>query len=107
MFYQRLKLLIEKQNKSFNQVERELGYPKNALNDYKKGKIPSAKRANEIAEYFDVTTDYLLGNSDIPRDEIKNPRVRVLARHMDQEFTDEELDTLDRLLEEHFKNKKK
>ena len=64
MFYDRLKSLIEEKNKSFNQVERELGYPKNALNDYKKGKIPSAKRAAEIAEYFGVTTDYLLDDTE-------------------------------------------
>ncbi|MDU0397399.1 hypothetical protein KF146HA_00865 [Lactococcus lactis] len=28
MFYDRLKSLIEEKNKSFNQVERELGIPK-------------------------------------------------------------------------------
>lgn len=62
-FYERLKSLAEEKNKSFNQIERELNYPKNALNDYKKGKNPSAKRTAEIAKYFNVSIDYLLGNT--------------------------------------------
>ncbi|KEY62727.1 helix-turn-helix transcriptional regulator [Lactococcus lactis] len=104
--YERLQLLVEQTNKSMNEIDRELGLPRNTLAGLKNHK-PSISRLNIIADYFGVTTDYLLGNSDTPSEEIKNPRVRVLARHMDQEFTDEELDTLDRLLEEHFKNKKK
>ncbi len=62
-FYERLKSLAEEKNKSFNQIERELNYPKNALNDYKKGKNPSAKRTAEVAKYFNVSIDYLLGNT--------------------------------------------
>ena len=33
--YSRLKLLIKDAHKSFNQVERELGYPRNTLKNYK------------------------------------------------------------------------
>ena len=63
MFYERLQLLASEVNKSINQIERELNYPRNALNAYKQGTIPSAKRTAEIAKYFNVTTDYLLGNT--------------------------------------------
>lgn len=66
MFYETLKSLAEEHSKSLNQIERELGYPRNALNQYKKGNIPSAKRTAEIAEYFGVTSDYLLGNTNTP-----------------------------------------
>lgn len=38
-FYERLKSLAEEKNKSFNQIERELNYPRNALNAYKNKKI--------------------------------------------------------------------
>ena len=34
-FYERLKELAEASNKSFNQVEKELGYSRNALSNYK------------------------------------------------------------------------
>ncbi|MEY8457562.1 LexA family transcriptional regulator [Lactococcus ileimucosae] len=64
-FYERLQSLAKENNKSFNQIERELNYPRNALNDYKKRKNPSAKRTAEIAEYFNVSINYLLGETDI------------------------------------------
>ncbi|WP_252899259.1 helix-turn-helix domain-containing protein [Lactococcus fujiensis] len=46
--------------KSFNQVERELGYPRNALANYRLGKQPSARRLSELADFFDVSDEYLL-----------------------------------------------
>ncbi|EQC57741.1 transcriptional regulator [Lactococcus cremoris subsp. cremoris TIFN5] len=64
MFYDRLKTLVIDSQKSFNQVERELRYPRNALANYRLGKEPSAKRLTEIADYFNVTTEYLLGKDD-------------------------------------------
>ena len=54
MFYDRLKTLVIDSQKSFNQVERELRYPRNALANYRLGKEPSAKRLTEIADYFNV-----------------------------------------------------
>ncbi|WP_251920024.1 helix-turn-helix domain-containing protein [Lactococcus lactis] len=64
MSYDRLKTLVIDSQKSFNQVERELRYPRNALANYRLGKEPSAKRLTEIADYFNVTTEYLLGKDD-------------------------------------------
>ncbi|XOW20455.1 hypothetical protein QK908_10760 [Lactococcus cremoris] len=51
MFYDRLKTLVIDSQKSFNQVERELRYPRNALANYRLGKEPSAKRLTEIADF--------------------------------------------------------
>lgn len=64
MYYDRLKTLVIDSQKSFNQVERELRYPRNTLANYRLGKEPSAKRLTEIADYFNVTTEYLLGKDD-------------------------------------------
>ncbi|MCE2142273.1 helix-turn-helix domain-containing protein, partial [Streptococcus thermophilus] len=50
--------------KSFNQVERDLGYPRNALHNYKNGVEPSGIRLIELAHYFGVTPEYLLGISN-------------------------------------------
>lgn len=41
LFYHRLKELVESSGKSANQIERELGYPRNSLNNYKLGGEPS------------------------------------------------------------------
>lgn len=63
-FYLRLSDLIEQTGKSKNQIERELGYPRNSLNNYRNGREPSAARLLTLAHYLDVTPEYLLGLTD-------------------------------------------
>lgn len=63
IFYQRLKILSKEHNKSINQIERELGYTRNALANYKNGRVPSGIRLIEISNYFNVIPEYLLGMS--------------------------------------------
>ena len=62
MFYERLKLLAKEKKKSFNEIESELGYSKNSMYHYKKVK-PSSDKLSKLAEYFGVSSDYLLGNT--------------------------------------------
>ncbi|PUA16221.1 helix-turn-helix domain-containing protein [Lactococcus lactis] len=61
----RIKKLAEASDKSFNQIEKELGYSRNALSNYKGKSMPSAIRLLELAEYFDVTPRYLMGLDEI------------------------------------------
>ena len=61
MLYERLQELIKKSNKSMNQIERELGYPRNALHNYKMGSEPSATRLMELSQYFQLPPNYLMG----------------------------------------------
>ncbi|MCL2112821.1 XRE family transcriptional regulator [Lactococcus protaetiae] len=81
MFYDRLKKLVTESHKSFNRVERELGYPRNALANYRLGKEPSAKRLTEIADYFGVTSEYLLGKDD----EYSYKKAQLLFDGLDEE----------------------
>ncbi|MGY4756225.1 helix-turn-helix domain-containing protein [Lactococcus lactis subsp. lactis] len=67
LFYPRLEELIRISKKSFNQVERDLGYPRNALHTYKNGVEPSGIRLIELAHYFGVTPEYLLGINNDPQ----------------------------------------
>ncbi|MBU5242992.1 helix-turn-helix domain-containing protein [Lactococcus lactis subsp. lactis] len=62
LFYNRLNKLVKQSGKSYNQIERELDYPRNALANYKFGKTPSGTRLIELAEYFSVSPEYLIGN---------------------------------------------
>lgn len=71
MFYERLKLLAKEKKKSFNEIESELGYSKNSMYHYKKVK-PSSDKLSKLAEYFGVSSDYLLGNTDL-REPKKEP----------------------------------
>ncbi|WFR76720.1 helix-turn-helix transcriptional regulator [Lactococcus lactis] len=67
LFYNRLLEQVRLRNTSINQIERELGYPRNALHNYKLGREPSATRLVELANYFDVSPQYLIGeNNEIP-----------------------------------------
>lgn len=63
MFYERLKKLASEKNKSFNQIESDLNYGKNTLYRYKV-QNPTQERLLELAKYFDVSTDYLLGREE-------------------------------------------
>jgi transcriptional regulator with XRE-family HTH domain len=71
-FYLRLKLLSSSLGKSINQIEKELGYSRNALHNYNESHIPSATRLIELSDYFKVSPNYLIGKSDVPNLEVFN-----------------------------------
>ena len=61
--FERIKELAKKQGKSLNKVEEDLGYGKNVLYRLKNSN-PSTERLQEIADYFDVSVDFLLGREE-------------------------------------------
>lgn len=66
LFDLRLKKQARLHHKSINQVERDLGYPRNALNSYQNGRKPSGERLVELADYFMVSPHYLIGKRQVP-----------------------------------------
>lgn len=60
-----VKDLCEKQGISLNTLEDKLKLGKNSLYGLKRNQ-PSAERLQQIADYFHVSTDYLLGRTDNP-----------------------------------------
>lgn len=78
--FEKVRELAKKQSLSLNQVEEKLGYSKNTLYSLKRQKV-SSERLQEIADYFNVSTDYLLGRTDNPaiaKDTITTPDGRVV-----------------------------
>lgn len=63
--FDRIKELANKQGLSINLLEEKLGYSRNTIYNLKNSK-PSTERISEIADYFNVSTDYLLGRTDNP-----------------------------------------
>lgn len=59
--FDRIHELAIKSGKSINSIERELGYPRNALMNYKVNSSPSATRLFQLSSYFEVPPEYLLG----------------------------------------------
>lgn len=64
--YEKIKELADKRGVSLTKLEEDLGYSRNTLYKLKSQK-PNAERISEIADYFQVSTDYLLGRTDNPR----------------------------------------
>lgn len=75
-----VKDLCERQGISLNTLEDKLKLGKNSLYGLKRNQ-PSAERLQQIADYFNVSTDYLLGRTDNPAiagDTVTTPDGRVV-----------------------------
>ncbi|KIS10149.1 Cro/CI family phage transcriptional regulator [Streptococcus equi subsp. zooepidemicus Sz16] len=64
--FEKIKELADRQGISINKLEEKLGYSRNTIYNLKTKK-PNAERISEIADYFQVSTDYLLGRTDNPK----------------------------------------
>lgn len=65
-FSKRVIQLIENKNITKNKLLIELGLSKNSFVVWGKGAMPNSDAVIRIAEYFNVSTDYLLGKTDDP-----------------------------------------
>lgn len=63
--YEKIKELADKRGISLTRLEEDLGYSRNTIYKLKSQK-PNAERISEIADYFHVSTDYLLGRTNNP-----------------------------------------
>ncbi|HEP1680721.1 TPA: helix-turn-helix transcriptional regulator [Streptococcus pyogenes] len=64
--FEKIKELCKQRGITLIQLEETLGYSRNTLYKLKTQK-PNAERIAEIADYFNVSTDYLLGRTDNPK----------------------------------------
>lgn len=63
---EKIKILREKKKKTQLDIAKFLGVTYQTIYKYEKGiAIPPADAIIKLAEYFNVTTDYLLGKTDI------------------------------------------
>jgi len=65
ILYQRIKLLCNKHGIPFTKLLDDLGLSESTLRKWKTGTSPSADKVRMIADYFSVSTDYLIGRSEI------------------------------------------
>lgn len=64
MFYVNFVKLCNEINKAPSAVAEEIGLKKSAVTKWKKGANPTDATKQKLADYFDVTVDYLLGKTD-------------------------------------------
>ena len=78
--FEKIKELCQKRGISINSLEETLGYSRNTIYSMK-SKKPNAERLQQIADYFNVSTDYLLGRTDNPAiagDTVTTPDGRIV-----------------------------
>lgn len=111
--YEKIKELVDKRGISLTKLEEDLGYSRNTLYKLKSQK-PNAERISEIADYFNVSTDYLLGRTDNPKittggDASAPLDLRDIAAQSmlfdGKPLTEEDIDFITAVLEAHLKNK--
>lgn len=66
MFWEIFYDLCLKSGKKPNPIAKELGYSSATVTKWKHGTIPNGDTLREIANYFGVSVDYLLGNEKQP-----------------------------------------
>lgn len=64
--FDKVKMLADNQKISIVELEEKLKFSRNSLYAWKKSK-PSVEKLEAVADYFNVTTDYLLGRTDSPQ----------------------------------------
>lgn len=62
VFFQRVTKLCEKQGISITKLANEIGKGSATASGWKKGAVPRPSTLKIIADYFNVSTEYLLGN---------------------------------------------
>lgn len=73
MLFDRVKKLCKKRGISISELENNVGFGKNTIYKWK-NQSPKAETLQKVADYFGVTTDYLLGRTDTPQFSAKNER---------------------------------
>ena len=112
--YEKIKELAENQGISLNKLEEKLGYSRNTIYNMRKS-TPNSERIAEIADYFDVSTDYLLGRTDNPRiatnDDTAGIDFKEIAKssmsYDGKPLNDEDIDLIASILETRMKNRDK
>ena len=110
--YEKIKELADNHGISLMKLEEDLGYSRNTLYKLKSQK-PNAERISEIADYFNVSTDYLLGRTDNPKGASNSAQSEVDLKELAKEsffydghhLNDEDIDLISSLLETRIKNR--
>lgn len=112
--FERIKELAKARGITLGALEEKLGLSRNSIYTIK-NKKPSAERLQLIADYFNVSTDYLLGRTDNPRFAKDNDNSMTIDLKKDAEETfffdghelnDEDIDLITSILETRIKNRK-
>ncbi|MDU3876556.1 MAG: helix-turn-helix transcriptional regulator [Klebsiella aerogenes] len=99
--FERISYLAKKQGLSVFDLAEKLNLSRNSIYSWKKSS-PKAETLEKVAEYFDVTTDYLLGRTENPNsDSLEEDEITTFFRVNTEDLTESEKDQLREELKEY------
>ncbi|EPI39916.1 helix-turn-helix domain-containing protein [Enterococcus faecalis] len=109
---ERIKELCKKRSISVSRLEEELGFPSNTIYQWK-NRTPGTEKLSMVADYFNVTIDYLLGRTDTPQFTAKEEREATVEEALNsvmsydgQPLTDNDREILRGIIEAYLDKKK-
>ncbi|MGH1803362.1 helix-turn-helix domain-containing protein [Enterococcus gallinarum] len=70
--FERIKKLAAQRSKNVKEIALALGFSENLFYKWKNSE-PKARDLEKVADYFDVSVDYLLGRTETPRANVIKP----------------------------------
>lgn len=86
-----IKSLCKQRNTSIPKLEKEFNWGNGAIYNWDKNS-PSIDKLQKVADYLNVSTDYLLGRTELHMPSVKNPDIRAIARAGDNMSPDEAIE---------------
>lgn len=87
LFYDRFTALCVQKGVSASFVVQQIGLNKSSATYWKNGAIPKGNTLQKLADYFDVSTDYLLGNVSEPFRYLDKRTIREIKIIAEDELT--------------------
>jgi transcriptional regulator with XRE-family HTH domain len=99
-FMNRLKELRKSRNLTQDEMAKKISLPRSTYSNYETGKRePDYHTLEQIAEYFGVSVDYLLGRKIVPEDKTEWI-IKELVRKYNVDLTDpKKYETLEKLIQ--------
>lgn len=84
--YERFVQLLQEHGMTAYRVSKETGVTQTTLSDWKTGRAkPKTETLKKIADYFNVSLDWLVGQTDTTENEKYSvcPDIKLVARHLE------------------------
>lgn len=95
--YQRIELLCQQRDISVYKLEKELHLARNTIKNWQTGAIPSGRMLLLVANYFNVSIDYLFGRTENQlshNEPIPIAGTKILKKVQELQITEFESDVL-------------
>lgn len=107
ILYNRIKTLAGKQNLSIRRLEEKLGFGNGVINRWRKN-TPGIDKVEAVANFFGVTTDYLLGReskADMVHNMTVDEALGTVMSFDGKPVTDHDKKVMKDLLESYLRNR--